>query len=67
MTRRQHDQLVKTRTDLILGEELSAEVYAAHFETQMHRGKIRRWLCAGYIQFARGGAIASGLDLRGAR
>lgn len=58
---------MKTRTDLILADERSAEVYAAHFETQMHRGKARRWLYAGYRHLARGGAMASGLDLRDAR
>lgn len=65
MTHRQHDQLVKTRTDLILGDELTAEVYAAHFETQMHSGKVRKWLYAMCIYFARGGALVSGADPRG--
>jgi hypothetical protein len=64
MTRSQHDQLVKTRTDLILGGELTAEVYAAHFEIQMHRGKVRDRLYTAYIHFARAGAMVFGLDAR---
>jgi hypothetical protein len=65
MTRRQHDQLVRTSADLILGSEFSARAYAAHFETQMHGGKVRKWLYASYIHFARGGAMALGLDPAG--
>jgi hypothetical protein len=56
MTQGQYDQLVETRTDQILGHELTAEVYAAHFETQMRRrGKVRKWLCTSGRQFARAG------------
>ena len=65
MTRSEHDQLVKTRTDLILGDELTAEVYAVHFETQMHSGKVGKWLYAMCVHFARLGALVSGADPRG--
>jgi hypothetical protein len=50
-------QLVKVRTDLILGGERAAEVYAAHFETQLHRGPVRRWLHVICGHFARAGGV----------
>jgi hypothetical protein len=60
MTRRQRSKMVESRADLILADEPSAEAYAAYFETQMHRGTVRRLLCTGYLWFARAGTILSG-------
>jgi hypothetical protein len=36
--------------------------YAGHFETQMHRGIVRKLLYNSYLHFARAGAILFGLD-----
>ena len=36
--------------------------YAVHFESQMHRGIVRRILSNSYLYFARAGAILLGLD-----
>lgn len=61
MTQGQYDQLVETRTDLILGQELTAELYAVHFETQMRRrGKVRQWLRTGGRHLARAGVSMLG-------
>jgi hypothetical protein len=54
MTRSQYDQLVKQRTELILGSELAAQAYVAHFETQLRRRRVRTWLRTAGRQFARG-------------
>ena len=53
MTRRQRNIAVEARADLILADELLVEAYAAHFDTQMRRGKVRRLLYIGYVWFAR--------------
>jgi hypothetical protein len=42
MTRRQRNNAVEARADLILAEEASLEAYVAYFETQMRRGTARR-------------------------
>ncbi len=66
MTRRQRTELVEVRADLILGGGCTAGEYALHFETQMHRGKLRRLLDKCYVRFvARGGAAVLGFDPRG--
>ena len=65
MTRRQRNNLVEARADLILGGEFTFEEYALHFETQMHRGMVRKILYNSYIHFARAGAALIGLDPRG--
>jgi hypothetical protein len=46
MTGGRRNDLVEARADLILGGQLSAAAYAAHFEGQMPRGRLRtvRWL-----------------------
>jgi hypothetical protein len=61
MTGRQRNRVVEARADLILGDEHSAEAYAAHFETQMHGGKVRRLLYLSYQWFARTGTYLAGL------
>jgi hypothetical protein len=60
MTRRQRNIAVEARADLILADKPSVEAYAAYFESQMHRGKVRRLLYASYLWFARAGTV---LDL----
>jgi hypothetical protein len=62
MTRRQRNNLVEARADLILGGEFTVEEYAVHFETQMHRGIVRKILHNSYLHLARVGAILHGLD-----
>jgi hypothetical protein len=62
MTRRQRNNLVEARADLILGGEFTIEEYAVHFETQLHRGIVRKLLYNSYLHFARAGAILLGLD-----
>ena len=57
MTRRQRSIAVEARADLILAGKPSAKAYAAHFETQMRSGKVRRLLCIRYLWFARAGTI----------
>jgi hypothetical protein len=61
MTRRQRTIAVEAHADLILADEPSAEAYAAYFETQMRRGKVRRLLYTSYLWFARAGTILTGL------
>lgn len=61
MTRRQRNEMVEARADLILADEPSAGAYAAYFETQMHRAKVRRLLYTSYLWFARAGTILTGL------
>ena len=46
----------ETRADLILADGLSIEAYGRHFETQVHRGRIRQLLYASYRHLARAGA-----------
>jgi hypothetical protein len=53
MTHRQRNIAVEARADLILTDERSVDAYAAYFEAQMHRGKVRRLLWAVYLRFAR--------------
>jgi hypothetical protein len=60
MTRWQRNLAVEARADLILADEPSVQAYAAYFETQLQRAKIRRLLYAVYLQFARVSAILSG-------
>jgi hypothetical protein len=55
MTGRRRNNLVESRADLILGDELAAEEYAVHFEAQMHRGEVRKVLYISYL--ARAGAF----------
>jgi hypothetical protein len=62
MTGRQRSKVVEAHADLILADEPSAEAYAAYFETQMHRGKVRRLLLTSYLWFARAGTVLTGLD-----
>jgi hypothetical protein len=62
MTRRQRNNLVEARTDLILGGEFTIEEYAVHFETQMHRGAVRKILYNSYLHLARAGAVLLGHD-----
>jgi len=63
MTRRQRNITVEARADLILADEPSVQAYTAYFETQMHRGKVRRRLYASYLWFARAGTILNRLGL----
>ena len=67
MTRRQCTIAVEARADVILAGEPSVEAYAAYFETQMHRAKVRRLLHASYLWFARAGTILTGLGLAAGR
>jgi hypothetical protein len=62
MTRGQHDKLVKERANRILDSELTARSYAIHFDIQLRRGRLRRLLYLGYLNFSRAGVIAAGLD-----
>jgi hypothetical protein len=62
MTRRQRTIAVEARADHILADDPSAEAYAAYFETQIHRGKVRRLLYTSYVWFARTGMTLAGLD-----
>ena len=62
MTRRQRNNVVEARAALILGGEFTIEEYAVHFETQMHRGIVRKILSNSYLYFARAGAILLGFD-----
>jgi hypothetical protein len=52
----------EARADLILADELSIEAYGRHFETQVHRGRIRQLLYASYLHLARAGAGLAGPD-----
>jgi hypothetical protein len=52
----------ETRADLILADGLSIEAYGHHFETQVHRGRIRQLLYASYRHLARAGAGLAGLN-----
>ena len=61
MTRRQRNIAVEARADLVLADKRSAEAYAAYFETQMHRGWVRRLLKTSYLWLARASAILTGL------
>ena len=61
MTHRQRNIAVEAHADLILADESSIEAYAAYFETQMHRGKVRRLLYTSYLWFARAGTSMTGL------
>ena len=61
MTSRQRNKVVEARADLILADEPSVEAYAAYFETQVHRGTVRRLLYASYLWLARAGMILTGL------
>jgi hypothetical protein len=64
MTRRQRNELVAVRADLILADEPAAEEYKLHFEGQLRRGKVRRFLYASYVLYARASAVLAGLDTR---
>jgi hypothetical protein len=61
MTRRQRNIAVEARADLILADEALVEAYAAHFETQMRPGKVRRLLYTGYIWIVRAATILTRL------
>jgi hypothetical protein len=52
----------ETRADLILADGPSIEAYGHHFETQVHRGRIRQLLYASYRHLARAGAGLAGLN-----
>jgi hypothetical protein len=56
MSPSQHDRLVTTRADLILDDELAAEVFAVHFEIQLRRGKLRTLVHRSGGLLARAGA-----------
>jgi hypothetical protein len=62
MTGRQRSEVVEAHADLILDDEPSVKAYAAHFETQMHLGKVRRLLFTSYPWFARAWSIPTGLN-----
>jgi hypothetical protein len=64
MTRRQRNELVAVRADLILADEPAAEAYKLHFEGQLRRGKVRRLFHATYVHYARASAVLAGLDTR---
>jgi hypothetical protein len=53
----------EARADLILADEPSIEAYAAYFEIQMHRGKVRGLLRTSYLWFTHAGTILTGLGL----
>jgi hypothetical protein len=61
MTRSQRDKTVEAHADLILAEQHSLRTYAAHFETQMRRGKMRGLLCAGRRWLRPGSALRGSL------
>lgn len=61
MTRRQRNKVVEARADLVLADEPSVEAYAAYFETQMHRGAVRKLLYTSCLWFFRAGAILTRL------
>jgi hypothetical protein len=61
MTRWQRHKVVEARADLILADEPSVEAYSAYFEAQMHRGRVRWWLYARYLWFARAGTTLTRL------
>jgi hypothetical protein len=56
MMRRQRNQLVEVRADLILADEVTAAAYAVHFDAQLKRSKARKLLNTSCLQFARTGA-----------
>jgi hypothetical protein len=62
MTGWQRTQVVEANTDLILADEPSARAYAAYFETQMHRGTMRRLPYASFLWLARAGTVMTGLS-----
>jgi len=43
MSRWQRDVVVEARADAILADARSAEAYAGHFESQLHRTGFRAW------------------------
>jgi hypothetical protein len=59
MIRRQRNTLVEVRAALILADEVTAEAYAVHFDSQMNRSKVRKLLYTSFLQFARTGAMFS--------
>jgi hypothetical protein len=62
MIRSQRNKIVEVRADLILDDELTAAAYTVHFEAEMHGGKVRRLLYAGYTQFSRAGMVMFSLN-----
>lgn len=58
-------RLVEERADLIFATDLGLHAFAAHFEAQMRRGRIRRLLYASYLFWARAGTALAGLDPQG--
>jgi hypothetical protein len=54
--------VVEARADFILAEDPSVKAYAVYFESQMHRGKVRRLLFTSYLRFARAGTVLTGLN-----
>jgi len=56
VTRRQRNELVEGRADLILVGALSVQEYASYFEVQMHCSKVRKLIYSAYAYFARAGA-----------
>jgi hypothetical protein len=65
MTGRQRNKVVQARAELILADQPSVEAYAAHFETQMRCGKVRRLLFTSHLWFARAGAVLTGRAITG--
>jgi hypothetical protein len=55
MMRRQRNELVEVRADLILADEATAAAYAVHFEAQLRRRKARKLLNTSCLRFARNG------------
>jgi hypothetical protein len=65
MTRKQRNDLVAVRAEIILTDEPAAAAYTLHFEDQLRRGRVRRRLYRCYARFVRGGMVMLGLDAKG--
>jgi len=65
MIRRQRNQLVEVRADLILADEVTAAAYAVHFEAQMHRRRARKLLNTSCLKFTRNGVAMFNLTAIG--
>ena len=61
MTRRQRSIAVEWRAALLLADQPSVQAYAAHFESQMRRGTVRRLLFTSYLWVARAGTTLTRL------
>jgi hypothetical protein len=65
MTRKQRNDLVAVRAEIILTDEPAVTEYALHFEAQLRCGRVRRRLYRCYARFVRGGMVMLGLDAKG--